>query len=550
MSKKIKNLWAFDCETDPFKYGRVPEPFLWCAISEHGERRIFWGNDCTEKFIEFLLELPPSVFISHNGGKFDTQLLIKYITGKALIVDGRILKCFIGNAELRDSMAILPMPLAKLDKTSSGKIKIDLDKLEKEKRQKYKQEIINYCLRDCDVLMSAVQSFYKMAGRRALTIASVASEKLRELYPDLPKLNKSHYEEFKPFYFGGRVGVLKGVGEFSGNFKLYDVNSMYPAVMRNFNHPWGNSYSLLPFSLENIPEHGAGFFEGAAYITGCFPIRDDLGNTPYPTGYFTNIKVTIAELIVALKHNLVEKIHGRLIIPNNYTNFAKFVDFFYEARQAAKKLKNHGEELFYKLILNSAYGRFCMSPDGRYAFYITGEEDKIEFKKSDDGNKIKLNDDAQLYDVEFIDTINERYILKREVDRPWTFYEDIATGASITGAARAMLLDAMCQAQDPMYCDTDSLLCESLPQELLDNSRLGAWKLECEGDRIFIGGKKMYAIYKKSHIMKKASKGVRMTGKHIAIVSRGGEVTLRRDAPALNISRGVRFTERKIRITK
>jgi Vibrio phage DNA polymerase len=54
------------------------------------------------------------------------------------------------------------------------------------------------------------------------------------------------------------------------------------------------------------------------------------------------------------------------------------------------------------------------------------------------------------------------------------------------------LLDAIHSADDPIYCDTDSLLCRNLGGVDLHPSRLGAWDCEGEFDQIAICGKKLY----------------------------------------------------------
>src|SRR6202020_1341429 len=76
---------------------------------------------------------------------------------------------------------------------------------------------------------------------------------------------------------------------------------------------------------------------------------------------------------------------------------------------------------------------------------------------------------------------------------PGRRYNNVATAASITGAARAVLLEAIQNSVDPIYCDTDSLICKSLSGVQIHKSILGTWDLEAEFDRVIIAGKKTYA---------------------------------------------------------
>lgn len=530
-NKKQRTLWAFDCETDPFLYGRKPQAFLWCAVSEKGDRIAFWGDDATERFLAWLYELKNCLFIAHNGGKFDLMFLRDGIHGAMLMVDGRILKCKIGECEMRDSFAILPMALKKL----GAKFEIELDKLERNRRERYRQEITRYCMQDCIVLLEAVQDFYQRAGRRRLTIASQASHELRSIYPDLPKLDAQHHADFKPFYFGGRVEAFEK-GDIRGEFSMYDVNSMYPAVMANCWHPYGSAYDARPFSIKNLPDDNCGFFRGICDTQGAFPVRMEDKTTPYAHGRY-EVNVTLHEVRAALETGTAKNFSGTLIIPANKTKFDKFILPHYAARLKARECGDAGGDIYHKLIPNSSYGRFAMSPDGRDERYFTDDTDDLAQLK------------AEGWKADNIDLDSGRWIMKRPTQRPWQFYEDVATGASITGASRAQLLYAKAGSKRVLYCDTDSLLCQTggFAGEINPN-KLGAWKHEGDFDRAAIAGKKTYALYKDGECIKKASKGVNASAEQITAAANGEIIEIMRDAPTMRIS-GTKFVSRKIRKT-
>src|SRR5690606_29805893 len=86
-------------------------------------------------------------------------------------------------------------------------------------------------------------------------------------------------------------------------------------------------------------------------------------------------------------------------------------------------------------------------------------------------------------------------------------FNNVGTAASITGAARAVLMEAICNADDPIYCDTDSLICRDLHNTDLHSDRLGAWKLEEEFEEVAIAGKKLYACRRADGSEKVRSKG-------------------------------------------
>ena len=480
----------------------------------------------------WVMSLENDLLIAHNGGKFDTLFLKPIITGSMLMVDGRIIKCSPKKGvEIRDSFAILPMALKKL----GAKFEIDLDKHEPENQERNKQEIIRYCMNDCIVLLTAVQNFYTKAGRRRITIASQASAELRAIYPDLKKFGETHHKEFSPFFFGGRVQAIRK-GIIKRNLKLFDVNSMYPHVMTTFQHPHGDGYRMKEFSLQNIPEHGAGFFVGRCDTRAAFPVRQENKTTPYIIGRNVLVKITIHEVIAALECKAACNFMGRLFIPELHTNFADFILPHFASRKKAKAIGDAGGDVYHKWIPNSSYGRFAMSPEGREEIYYAEHGENLTELK------------AQGFTVKDIDLISERFIMSRDVLRPWQFYEDVATGASITGAARSVLMRAMTHSKNPLYCDTDSLLCEELHEK--SGNELGQWKLECECDVAAIAGKKMYALFAGKECVKQASKGVRATSEEIYRIAENPslEIEVFNDAPIMRLKES-RFMSRKIRMT-
>lgn len=115
-------------------------------------------------------------------------------------------------------------------------------------------------------------------------------------------------------------------------------------------------------------------------------------------------------------------------------------------------------------------------------------------------------------------------------------YYDVATAASITSVSRAILLDAIHSSKDVLYCDTDSLICGEFNGRI-DDSALGAWKVEATCDRIAIAGKKLYAAYLGDKCVKDAAKGVRVSPDQIVRLCMGHEIEWRNDAPSFSIGK-------------
>ena len=97
-------------------------------------------------------------------------------------------------------------------------------------------------------------------------------------------------------------------------------------------------------------------------------------------------------------------------------------------------------------------------------------------------------------------------------------YEDVAIAASITSAARAVLMRALHHAVRPIYCDTDSIICESMGEGADIGSELGQWKLEHEGIyKIAVAAKKVYAFWYEEGSKKKSYVRAKGLSKNVTV---------------------------------
>ena len=531
--KRVKNepkqnwpIATIDFETDPFEYGRIPAPFCAGFYSLDIGFRCFWGADCVARLFDFLRALKrPHIIYAHNGGKFDFYFMLDELENPLRIINSRIAQVKIGKHELRDSYCILPIPLRAYMKDD-----IEYSKLEADVRETHKEEIISYLKTDCIGLFEIVFKFIERFGLK-LTIGSTAIGILSEMHP-FKKQGELHDEKFRPFYFGGRVEALK-TGTHAGKWRVYDVNSMYPDVMRNCEHPTGTKYKVG--YGRSIDKRGriAGFLDAKFYFAqitcnqnGAFPTRQKDGplNFDIPEGEFF---VTSHELKAALETGRAWGVKCvKCWIPEQTINFADYVDRFMAEKIEAKASKNKAAEIFAKLLLNSAYGKFGSNPRAYHDYFLGDppEPEKYEIYAAGAGRET---------------------IYRKPVER-LSFY-DVATAASITGAARAKLMRALDCAVNPVYCDTDSIICEALNAPL-DESALGAWKLEAEGDQITVIGKKVYALRSGSEYVKTASKGVVLTGEEIEGLAEGRSVEWENMAPSFSLGkRGTTFVKRTIK---
>lgn len=521
----LRKLAVIDYETDPFLYGRIPKPFV--SGFYDGDIYIqFWGDDCVKQLIDYLGDRKDRLIIyAHNGGKFDFFFMLEYLENPLKIINGRIAKCNLGIHELRDSYSIMPIPLSAYKKDE-----IDYTVFEVDKREKHKQSISDYLKTDCVYLFELVEKFRNRFGDK-LTIGATAIAELQKMHP-FDSQNESHDKFFRPYYFGGRVECIES-GVINSALNIYDVNSMYPDVMKRFKHPTGSKWLRLKdcsFDKKgNIVGHDYPFYFAAIHCkqNGAFATRiKNVGlDFNVPEGEFN---VTSHELKAALDTGRVSDIKIiRVLVPGETISFGDYVDYFMAEKISAKKSGDKVTELFAKLLLNSAYGKFGSNPEHYKDFLISSADGGVCEKTW----KIHL--------------IHESGFKVWEKPAKMRRYFDVATAASITGAARAVLMRALSAAVRPVYCDTDAIICESLPVELSE-TKLGAWKLEASGNSIAIAGKKLYAMRDGKKKVKLASKGAVLTDSQIYAIAKGDSVHWQKDSPAFSLSNGIRFIDRKI----
>lgn len=519
------NIMTFDIETDPFEHGLAPLAFC-CDLYNGRSHKTFWGARCIQAFLKYAYELPPSIIYAHNGGHFDFFYLMEEIKNHPVfVINNRIVRCFIqckyGLHELRDSYAAVPESLGKYKKDD-----IDYHKLRRENRESNKNEIIQYLRGDTTYLRELMIGFRKEFGDK-ITIGSAAIQQLKKRHK-VATLTGTNYERIHSrYYYGGRTETLsKGIHR--GKFLSYDVNSMYPFVMKNYLHPVG-----AEMAIGNTISDDTFFVTATGYARGCFPHRSEDHGLTFPHRLDT-YSVTIHEYRAAIDLGLFdcERIDETIDFSNSAT-FETFVDEFYAKRLAAIAKGDLLGKIFYKLILNSAYGKLSANPEN-YRDYCFTRLDEYP-------------DDAHLWERAYrVEDFGGYMLWSRKTTNDARYYH-IGAGASITGAARALLMRGIVASKNPIYCDTDSVICESMDCELSD-TKLGAWKLEQEFDTFAIAARKTYAGFLNGECVKVRSKGARLTGEEILRVCNGEIVHYERESPTFSLSRPLHFISRDIKM--
>lgn len=571
--ERAENIAILDFETDPFDAEGKAKifPFLAVLYSDKFETVVIWEADFNalmERVVKSIAALSGRFTIyAHNGGRFDYLFFVSKLRGKVSFKGRGIMSASIGVHELRDSFHIIPERLANWQKD-----KFDYAKLDRRNREKFRDEIIRYCVNDCKYLLDIVKRFIDGFGLK-LTIGQAAMGRLKEHY-HVEQLTDGFDAYLRQWFFGGRVECLRGRGEFRGAYKLYDTNSMYPYVMASHAHPTGGFWNYTLRYGDIGPD--TVFLDVTCKNNGALIGRGPDGETTatIPHGRF---RTTIWEYEIARKYKLIDDIKINLCVDCNVrSDFSKFVLPLYDNRlrtkEEIKRLKNSGlsgtpgyfdfvsEDLFYKLLLNNAYGKFAQNPRKFMEHYLTDPDECPPEEWFKAMGKLPDEEKAK-YQLPAFESV--RYWIWQRPN-PGFRYNNVGVAASITGAARATLLEALQHADNPIYCDTDSIICKGLSGVPIDATALGAWDLEDEFSRVIINGKKLYSI---EHTMPKArtadqlrdglsplytikSKGAsRITLPEMEHLLQGGEIEKTNRAPTLNRFGEQYYVTRKIRAT-
>lgn len=577
MANKNKPLAVLDIETDPFKRYRSPRPFL--AGWFDGKRtRTFWGPDCIrECWASVRKELRGFRIYWHNGGKFDFRYFLQYLNdaeAKIRNIKGRAAQFILPDGtEFCDSYCILPVSL----KATGDKKEIDYAKMEEDRREQHREEIIDYWKNDLRVTFEKVSEFVAEYGH-GLTLAGRTFAQLKENFDiNPPKASEEHDAFFRQYYYGGRVEFFE-LGHLRGTFKVIDINSAYPAAMLR-DHAFGTEFLCTATLPKNRAAVETSFIHFKGTSKGGLPFRDARGALSFApaSGEFrcTGWELVAAQDAGAVEIETVFSVHTPLAVQS----FRRFVEYFYARKKNAEK--GSSEELFAKLVLNSAYGRFALNPrefrdvqivpigdepedNGTLRKEVAAYVKRTNPKARGKARKELCRETWERMEAEekweLVNTFEDvgLGVWEKPVAIKSNSFFNVATAASITGAVRAFLFRSLRKVRRPVYCDTDSIICEDTG-DLHLSRELGDWKLEAvsKKDGLWIAGKKLYAMHlarefwkplkpgadgrKKWNEWKTAAKGVRLSPAQLCKVAEGETVKTTAEAPTFSL-----FTTRAI----
>jgi DNA polymerase type B, organellar and viral/RNase_H superfamily len=441
----------------------------------------------------------------HNGSEFDLIYLLKYLANidgirikKPLIKDGKFINIPIEYGHnyqykiyIKDSLLLLPHKLKDLAVTFGAqqqKLDFDHTKINSSNLLEFKDESIKYCIADCVALFQLLQIFnqeiynlFKINITESPTLPSLAFRIFRTHFMGkikIPILNGLIFKDISNSYYGGHVDMYIPESIKGKNVYIYDVNALYPTAMFYNQYPT----KLISYFVGNISimselnkinplksNDTLGFFKvevtAPPLLNPILPFKTD-NTTVYGEGSWTawystdEIKNAIS---CGYKFNILA---GYIFKKENI--FTKYVEILNTMKTEATR--NSPKYIIAKLLMNTLYGRFGMSPNLGKSIVIKS----IDF--NDFKNTVGIENILETInlDTKLLVTIHEDFVNDSNIN--------VSIASAVAANGRVHMTQFMNKPELTgilYYMDTDSaFISKELPTNMVNNTMLGYMKLE------------------------------------------------------------------------
>lgn len=453
-------------------------------------------------------------WFAHNAS-YDLGVLFQYLppTSNLLFLNGKILLAKLHPAKNRTHYICDSWRLAANLSLKSIGDKIGLPKFEtpsyllppeltesKEYQENTSEQVSleTYLKRDTEIVYKYIELFQEqinaLGGQVKNTLASTAMDLYRRSY-----LNENYFTPFearndfaRTAYYGGRVEPYQ-LGELS-DVNIYDINSLYPYVMHNFEYPHPNFLKgmIHDGTIKHIYKY-EGVSEVTIYIPPSFtpllPFRAN-GRLYFPAGTIRGTWTNF-EIREAIKRGCrVYQIHTLLYSERTCKPFESYVTELYNLRLSLKANSDPREHVI-KILLNSLYGKFGQRRDSALEEIITE-------------NEFSNLEDMSGYTPMIL--AGQLYFRKPVEMNKQANYINTLWASHITAYARFTLFEYMETLSDSLlYVDTDSLFTTS---ELPVSPDLGGLKMLHNSVDVLMLGAKCYKILDKDKTLETKVRGV------------------------------------------
>lgn len=481
-------VWAYGiCEIgnfDNFIYGNNIEDFIkFCSDKKENYILYFHNLKFDGEFIfSYLLqngykcikdkkEREDKTFttlISDNGQFYSIEIYFEVKNSKHL-----------NKVTIYDSLKIINMSV---DDIATGfdlpinKLEIDYNEERKEGHILTEKEIA-YLKNDVEIMARALDIMFKnnltkmTIGSNALSYYKNMNKNFNKYFPVLPyEIDKDIRRSYKGgFTYLNPIHKEKLLGEGI----VFDVNSLYPSVMKNERLPFGD-----PIFFEGKYETDKLYNLFVQTISCSFEIKEGMiptiqikNNLSFlPNEYVTSsngdivtLTLTNVDLELFFEHYQVYDLtyHSGWKFKSIKGLFSSYIDFWSNMKIKSKKEGNKAMYIISKLMLNSLYGKFGLNPNVRGKFPYLSEDGIVKYS---------------MYPAEIRDSI---YIPVA------SFITSYARNKTIRTSQKIKDFSIKTFGKDYyVYSDTDSIHCLFKDDTLLkniidiDDYILGYWKLE------------------------------------------------------------------------
>ena len=375
------------------------------------------------------------------------------------------------------------------------------------------EALIEYCMNDTRIIFNAWLKLLEFLtvndlGNFSKTVAGQAFNAFRHRF--MKEKIYIHDREAatnleREAYRGGRTECFR-IGKMPRvEYRMLDVNSMYPSVMRDETYPVKliGGISSLSDAVKCM-DAGQGVIVKVLLDmkTNVFGIKKD-GKLIFPVGVFEAV-LTTRELKYALMCGSVREFREGYVYEMKNI-FKEYVDFFYGKKRQYAEAGNTAFCYLCKIFLNSLYGKFGQ----RNEIY-----ENVGYTDSSDGVE-------EFYDTDKSMMVKRRIIngsIQESIGYREGYESFCAIAAHVTADARMKLWNLFLVAGDAnvFYCDTDSVIVNERGAKRLFpfiGKELGMLSEKEKSTTLAIYGNKDY-VFGKTETMKGVKKNAVRVGKN------------------------------------
>jgi hypothetical protein len=531
---------TMDLETKQVNNILIPRCISICdGKNEYSFEIMEYNNDCDEMLkaaILFLMKRKYSGYkvYLHNFSYFDGVFLLRILSVltneiKPIIKDGRLIsvpfhygKKFEYVIHFRDSLLLLPSSLSKLAKSFNVEKKghfphsfVNLEGVKlnyvgciPEKKYFYnitdseyleycnqypngkwdiKKETIKYCEQDVRTLYQIIDKFseriynlFRVNITKYPTLSSLSFGIFRSCFlkeSKIPLIYGEHYKFLKKGFTGGSVDIYKPSGKM---IHRYDVNSLYPFIMKSTPMPVGYPvYFEGDISLTGNIKDLFGFFEVEVQAPSDLKIpflqtrvKTENGGirTISALGNWRNV-YSNNEIVKGLELNYKFKIFRGYLFEKGDI-FSEIIDKLYEIKKNSKT--GSPDYIISKFLMNSLYGRFGMNPIMENHIIVNDKDSKIYLENYNITDVLNLNNGKIL-----ISYLTNNFENESDFNKDSSLNISVSISAAIAAHARLYMYKFKnMKGYTPYYSDTDSIdLDKKLPDKYV-GIELGQMKYE------------------------------------------------------------------------